>query len=110
LSSEGNYKLIYQENGYIKDKAAWASSSYIKPYEQVNTIAAHFDTTSKKITFSINGHAVSGSFDYDNGDASQAGFFNGIIGLEYELFPDYYSDRRFKLRITSPTSYAYPEP
>jgi hypothetical protein len=110
LRCDGHYKFIYKENGHIKGDESWSSSAAIHSAGNVNTIAARYDNATKKITFSINGSAVSGSFDYNNGSASQAGFFNGILGAEYELFPDYYSDRRFKLRITLPTPYTYPEP
>jgi hypothetical protein len=109
LTCEGSYKLVYQEDGFLKEKTAWVNFGPIKPYEQVNTITAHFNNETMKITFSINGQAVGQYFDYDNGEASRAGFFNGILGEEYEGFPWHYSDRRFKLRITSPTSYTYPE-
>jgi hypothetical protein len=110
VNCSGQYKIMQRASGIISEVSSltpgWVSSGYIKSYNQINTLKAVYDQSESKLSFFANDHELCTLNGYALGQNTQAGFFNGILSKEYEGFPRYYSDRRFKL--TSPLVYPTP--
>jgi hypothetical protein len=116
LRISGDYKIIQKLDGGYTKISEWSSASAIKGWEKTNTISLSFTppgdasnpTSYGYFQMSVNDTQLSS----DSGSnptrltltaaaptTSKIGFFVGTLDSDYESFPKYPSDQRFKVTV-----------